>query len=78
VNLHEALKAGLDDPVKLKVAEQVAAVLQCQSGNNTITWTLTAQNVPAGFTAAFTNPESCSRRRRRGLTARPGTRPMAA
>jgi len=30
--------------------------LKCQHGNNKITWTLTAQNVPTGFSAAFTNP----------------------
>lgn len=30
--------------------------LQCHNGNNAITWTLTATNVPTGFTAAFSNP----------------------
>lgn len=30
--------------------------LHCHNGENHITWTLTTANVPAGFTAAFSNP----------------------
>jgi hypothetical protein len=29
--------------------------LQCHNGNNAITWTLTASNVPTGFTASLTS-----------------------
>src|SRR5258708_24023874 len=28
----------------------------CHNGQNNITWTLTATNIPTGFTAAFTDP----------------------